>query len=40
MKRITIVATLAVALDVGAVVATASRATTAAPTMGEEASLR
>jgi len=36
MKRITIVATLAVALGVGAAVATASRASTAAPTMGEK----
>ena len=36
MKRITIVATLAIALGVGAAVATASRATTAAPTMGEK----
>jgi uncharacterized surface protein with fasciclin (FAS1) repeats len=36
MKRITIVATLAVALGVGAAGATASRATTAAPPMGEK----
>ena len=36
MKRITIVATLAVALGVGAAVAAASRAATAAPTMGEK----
>jgi uncharacterized surface protein with fasciclin (FAS1) repeats len=36
MKRIAIVATLAVALGAGAAVATASRATTAAPKMGEK----
>ncbi len=36
MKHITIVATLAIALGVGAAVATASPATSAAPTMGEK----
>ena len=36
MKRITIVATPTVALGVGAAVAAASRATTAAPTMAEK----
>jgi uncharacterized surface protein with fasciclin (FAS1) repeats len=36
MKHITIVATLAITLGVGAAVATASPATTAAPTMGEK----